>query len=202
MIVVLEGCNCSGKTTVMQAVMDATGGNIRGKNIQLASIKDEVVKYPELHELLVTRRTFEFNDVQLLQMVASHIEHITNNITRSKSNNSIIILDRSIPSYYVYQGTGDMFNIAMTLYRNVLKMYEKQLCCIYLAPGIDVVKQRLANRGDANHLVEKIAPIYDRYEQYFQNEYDGIVKTIHCTNINSIVDRIILFLRSNCNALS
>lgn len=202
MIVALEGCNCSGKTTVMQAIMKATNGSLRGKDIKLATIKDEVAKYPELHQTLLTRRTFEFNDVQLLQMVSAHIENIKNNIARSQADNSIIILDRTVPSYYVYQSTGDMVDIAVLLYRNILKVYEKQLRCIYLAPGIDVVKQRLINRGDANHLVEKMEPIYNRYEYYFQYEYTGVVETIRCSHLDTIVDKVILFLRSNSDAVS
>lgn len=197
MIFILEGCNCSGKTTIMESVMRATNGNIDGSEIELVSIKDILIKYPDLHKALTTRKTFDFNDVQILQMVASHIELITTSITRSINNNSIVILDRSIPSYYVYQGIGNMVDISMLLYQHMLKPYEEHLCCIYLAPGIDIVKQRLSARADASHLVEQIPAIYDRYEHYFNNVYTGLVKTIHYTNIDSITDRVILFLRSN-----
>jgi thymidylate kinase len=186
----------------MEAVMHATNGSIRGRDIELVSIKDILVKYPDLHQALTSRKTFDFNDVQILQMVASHIELITTSIARSITNNSIVILDRSIPSYFVYQSLGNMADISTLLYRNILKPYESHLCCIYLAPGIDVIKQRLSIRADANHLVDKIPDIYERYEHYFSNEYSGLVKTIRYTNINSITDRVILFLRSNCNALS
>lgn len=91
----------------------------------------------------------------------------------------VVIMDRSYPSEVVY---GDVFRNGTTatvhdwyhLHFHLLRKPGLKVTKIYLYAPLDVLKSRLASRGDDEHIVEHLADLTSRYH-YWVSPHDGWV---------------------------
>lgn len=119
---------------------------------------------------------------------------------------SIVILDRFIDSSYVYQG---LYNEGLKGYEIVRQINEPTLndmynfgikvdLTVYLTGDIDIILDRLIERGadyELKYDLRKIHELYDIYYTYFT--VNEIVKTFDVTKTehNKIVDEILKEIR-------
>lgn len=189
MFVVFEGCNGCGKTTTIDAFIK-NPPPLFNKIIRV-TIKDTLKKYPKLLEAFKTRHTFGLTLDQTHSLAYAHIDFINECVELADQQDAIVIADRSIASFYVYQQMGTGKYVSMEIYKEQLQKLEAHIHYIYLAPGIDVLLNRLVNRHDSIHLLPYVKDLSGLYDRYFQHELTGgEALTVRDTDLTTIVAKV------------
>jgi len=201
MIIAFEGVDGVGKSTLIKSICNkldlhniqyVTCGSfpksLIGEDLQWLIESNDYDWQTEAHIFALARRQI-FTDVILPNYF-----------------DSVILLDRFIDSSYVYQG---LYNAGLRGYEIVRQINEPTLndmynidikvdLTVYLTGDIDIILDRLIERGadyELKYDLRKIHELYDIYYTYFT--VNEIVKTFDVTKTehNKIVDEILKEIR-------
>ena len=201
MIIAFEGVDGVGKSTIINELVDrliADGEKYvicgsfpptqLGYDLEWHLKNDQLDWQTEAHIFALARRQI-FTDVILPNYF-----------------DSVILLDRFIDSSYVYQG---LYNAGLRGYEIVRQINEPTLndmynidikvdLTVYLTGDIDIILDRLIERGADYELKYDLCKIHDLYDIYYTYfTVNEIVKTFDVTKTehNKIVDEILKEIR-------
>ena len=161
-ILTVEGPNACGKTTFINKFK-----SVSPLPVEIISVKTHGNMSKALLNNVVKRNTFNFNNLYLVGMINAHLE-LLNYAMENNRDDKIILLDRSIPSNYVYQYyMSNTPQLNLQAYNMWLDPMSNVAYMVYINPGVDVLKERLLKRADADHLVKDIDDIQAGYDEYF-----------------------------------
>ncbi|AKQ08398.1 thymidylate kinase [Bacillus phage PBC2] len=132
MIIILEGCDCVGKTTFANKLSERTGYEI------------------------VKGSSFEISELGADGM----FEHMMELLDRND-----IIIDRFYQSNYIY---GSKYNYPMMSYEQYSALIEKmnkRALVVYLYAPVEVLEERMKNRGDEHIKTDDIKDIMETYRK-------------------------------------
>lgn len=172
MFIVFEGNNGSGKTTLSKMVeqwfhergknpilLKEPGGTLLGEDVRRILLNTTYPIHP-LTQLLL----FSASRNQLLkEVIKPHLE---------KSNNNIAILDRYIPSTYVFQGVmGGISRSDITLVNDIVSHDIDPDIMFYLRVDDDTIVRRLESRGDTDRFEDMGIDYHVRANQAYDNYF-------------------------------
>jgi len=169
MILAVEGPNACGKSTFIDTLIARLKkDHPRGPPIHMLDIRQHTHLGKDVVKTMNARDTFHLSESILMRMAAAHIELIENAMCLEKISPCLVILARTLPSFYVYQyAQSSLCDKALELYQRFLSPWEYSSEIVYMATDYATTKQRLISRGDAEHLMEDLGSLWCEYQAYF-----------------------------------
>lgn len=201
MIIAIDGPNAAGKTTCIDYLKTELA---RSVPVVCMDIKSCTQLGNDLKKQMTARHTFDMSDIHTLRLASAHIELIEKAIEIDREMDGVVLLDRTISSFYVYQRCGvSGYENSTELYKRFLAPLEYQIDILYLSASLETITERLKQRGDANHLLDDLASIYYAYSEYFthirpadytlteHDSLDMIVRTILGDQIKKLENHMV-----------
>lgn len=160
-MIVFEGPECAGKTTVVSRIADEFSARVQ-KGVRIAD---------------------------RFQLMKSVVDDITTQLVRTSVGNgeSLVLVDRwpaisdIVYEKYCYNTTSVMESVLPNL-RNVLK--DANITIVYLRTTQAEMVKRFCERGDKLRTLDEAIRTYDAYEKFF-NTYDCPVEFV-CIDVTGL----------------
>lgn len=169
MIIAIEGPNGCGKTTLMKEL----NKKFIGQSVIFLNIKEHTALPERVLSNLKNRTTNEFTLHDAMYLGSAHLE-LLYQAKKLSDQGKIVILDRSIASYFVYQvvlyefyGLMNISESVYTFINHVLLTEFNSVYSIYMDIPYMVLEPRLEKRGDSDHLFKDLSLIISGYQEFF-----------------------------------
>lgn len=154
MIYIIDGCDCSGKSTIANMIIQA--------------IEDKTGKKP----LLKKGSSFEIAELGGVEM----FNHMFSLLKLAEVTDNDIIVDRFYFSNLVYAnmyGYPSMNDNQFTLLKDYLNnLIDNDMATVFIVESsLEKTKERMLNRGDEYIKIEDIKRIKDEYEYVLSEKY-------------------------------
>lgn len=174
MFVVIEGGECSGKSTLIHLLKLQYTNAIYTRGLGGSSVGEKI------RDILMTPNLDLPKDSKV-HFIGASLKSTYNDIIMPNKDNQLVIVDRWIPSFFAYQNAREN-NAANTYYKqyfDYLKGLIRPDYTFYLEASIDVVSERLKKKHSLdqtdnldNYYIENSERIISDY-QYFREHYES-----------------------------
>lgn len=168
LFITFEGGECSGKTTIIQAVCEA----LEKRNISYISTREPggIDIAEQIRSIILdVRNTKMTEETEALLYAASRMQHLKERVIPAIKRGDIVICDRFLDSSLAYQGYARKLGMEAILKINHFALSHLPDLTLFIDVEPEVALKRLANRNKSDRLdLENL--------EFHQNVYDGYDK--------------------------
>lgn len=194
LFITFEGGECSGKTTIIQAVCEA----LEKRNISYISTREPggIDIAEQIRSIILdVRNTKMTEETEALLYAASRMQHLKERVIPAIKRGDIVICDRFLDSSLAYQGYARKLGMDAILKINHFALDHLPDLTLFIDVKPEVALKRLANRNKSDRLdlenLEFHQNVYDGYDQVCRMYPDRIKRIDGNRPLDVIVEECI-----------
>ncbi|MBF13576.1 MAG: dTMP kinase [Legionellales bacterium] len=170
MFIAVEGVECSGKSTLIQAIQQYGQDN----HIDMCLTREPggTLIAEEIRSILLSSKNQEVlhADTELLLMFASRVQHIHTVIKPALDRGQWVISDRFVDASYAYQGGGRSIGFAVIdqLVEQFIPHNLYPNYVLFMNAPLDVCLQRMYQRGQLDRIEQESVDFFERVYHAYQ----------------------------------
>lgn len=166
--ITFEGGECSGKTTIINAICEYFNKN----NIDYITTREPggIKISEEIRNIILDVNNTEMTpECEALLYAASRIQHLSQKVIPAIEEGKVVLCDRFIDSSLAYQGYARGLGFDMVLKANTFALDYMPGLTLFIDVTPDVALKRLAGRGKTDRLDLEKKDFHDRvYSGYLE----------------------------------
>lgn len=194
LFITFEGGECSGKTTIIQAVCEA----LEKRNISYISTREPggIDIAEQIRSIILdVRNTKMTEETEALLYAASRMQHLKERVIPAIKRGDIVICDRFLDSSLAYQGYARKLGMDAILKINHFALDHLPDLTLFIDVKPEIALKRLANRNKSDRLdlenLEFHQNVYDGYDQVCRMYPDRIKRIDGNRPLDVIVEECI-----------